>query len=141
MGHKGNPLPFPLCKPAFRLPSFLNRLAAAKPDIVCLQEIRLTFALADAVASVDPATAASGVFRQDPTMNAPCRVTLLTRGAAVLVARPFDERLKRARLRLAPFPGTVWRWQASPAVTRDQRLPGRRPLSHSGLRHRRSIKC
>ena len=37
-------------------------------------------------------------------MNAPCRVALLTRGAAVLVARPFDERLKRARLRLAPPP-------------------------------------
>jgi hypothetical protein len=109
-----NPLPFPLCKPAFPFPSFLNRLAAAKRDIVCLQEIRLTFALADAVASVDPATAASGVFRQDPTMNAPCRVTLLTRGAAVLVARPFDERLNRARLRLCSVP---WNSVAVAGVT------------------------
>jgi len=44
-------------------------------------------------------------------MNAPCRVALLTRRAAILVEHPLDKRLQRAQLRLAPFRVMVRRRQ------------------------------
>jgi hypothetical protein len=98
------------------------------------QQSQLTFALADVVAHSRLSDRRVREFRQDPTMNPPCRVALLTRGAAVLVEHPLDERLKPAQLRLAPFRVTVRRWQRT-----GNRPANNAPMNTELRRHARSL--
>jgi hypothetical protein len=59
----------------------------------------------------------------DAAIRPPRCVTLLPRGAAILVEHPLDQRLKPAQLRLAPFRVTVRRWQRT----------GNRPANNASM--------
>jgi hypothetical protein len=94
----------------------------------------LAFTLAHVVAHRRFSDRGVGKFAQDPAMDAPGRVALLARRAAVLVKHLVDEVRHRAQLRLASFRVMLRRWQRA-----CDRPPDNPPMNAELCRYARDV--